>query len=204
MDTMFFYINITQFDGKRFSFDDCAFASTRTIRSVIRPAYELMESVENETNIHEEDIDSRSPHDVQCVSAELYAVVSQACAAEGLQVLRPVEGTKGLTAWPRFYQSFNWRTLVRAFCWLVRAVTNPTRVKDITDAESAIDKWETVKSREKDLGEKFCVTVRAAIVARMMRQSVQEFMSTAIQEKIDYNERRLSRKSEHVFRTRLP
>lgn len=182
------HAKIPAFDGKPHGFDDWAFAFKRTIRSHSRAAYELMVDVENQVNVDETDLDGASPHDVHGVSAELYDVLCQACSSEGLQVLRTVEDMKGLTAWSKLYRKFNPRTLARAIR-LVGEVTNPSKVKDIKDAESSLDKWEEmVKLLEKDFGEMFSETVRLGIVAQMMPLSVQEFIYTCLDDKLNYNE----------------
>lgn len=179
---------IPRFDGTNEKFDDWAFAFKRTIRSVSRTAYEMLVRVENETKVDEEDLEIEfESEDVAGHSAEIYDVLCQACQGEALTTLRSIEDMRGLEAWSKLYQKFNPRTLARAIR-LVGAVTNPPKVRELKDAEVMLGKWEEmVKTLRKDFGETFSDTVKVGIVTAMMPQSVQEFVYTAVGDKIGYD-----------------
>ena len=71
---------------------------------------------------------------------------------------------------------------------LVGALTNPPKVKELRDAEGALDKWEEmVKLVKKDFDETFSDVVKVGIVVSMMPMSVQEFLYTAVGDKIEYD-----------------
>ena len=71
---------------------------------------------------------------------------------------------------------------------LVGAVTNPPKVKELRDAEGALDKWEEMaKLVKKDFDETFSDVAKVGIVVSMMPMSVQEFVYTAVGDKIEHD-----------------
>ena len=125
--------------------------------------------------------------DVHAYSAELYDALCQACSGDALAVIRTVDDMKGFEAWAKLFRKFSPRTMARAIR-LVGAVTNPPKVKDLKDAEAALDRWEEqVKALKKDFKETFSDVVKVGIVTGMMPLSIQEFVYTAVGDKIDYD-----------------
>ena len=84
-------------------------------------------------------------------------------------------------------QTFNPLALAGAMR-LVGTVTNPPKIRELKDAEVMLRRWEEmVKTLRKDFGETFSDTVKVGIVTAMMPQSIQEFVYTAVGDKIGYD-----------------
>ena len=84
-------------------------------------------------------------------------------------------------------QTFNPLALAGAMR-LVGTVTNPPKIRELKDAEVMLRKWEEmVKTLRKEFGETFSDTVKVGIVTAMMPQSIQEFVYTAVGDKIGYD-----------------
>ena len=135
-------VSVPMFNGEAKEFEDWAFAFKRVVRSVNTTAYDLLCFAERmPTNTVDEDVlELEFPGiDFSKYSAEIFDVLCQAVHGEALQLIRLTADMDGLTAWRRIYAKYSPKTMARAIR-LIGQVTNPPRVKDLAQAELALNK----------------------------------------------------------------
>ena len=182
------HCKLAEFKGGHAEFDEWSFSFKRTIRAICPRAYEMLNLVESQAVANEDTINDmyQGALQVDPYSVELFDLLCQTCRGEALAVIRTVADMKGLTAWHKLFTKYNPKTMARAIR-LVGVVTNPPKIRELKDAEAALDKWEEhVKLLQKDFNETFSETVKVGIVTSMMPLSVQEYVYTSVGNEMNY------------------
>ena len=93
-------------------------------------------------------------------------------------IVRSVHDMEGVKAWQRLFKKYNPRTMARGLRLLTETV-NPSKVKDLTEIEAGITKWEEkCKMLAGQFGEKISDRMAMAILTNMMPSSIQDYMYT--------------------------
>jgi hypothetical protein len=173
------------FDGNKVAFDEWSFSFKRGIRSMSKRAYDMLVKYEVKENDNAESEEIMNDEDEK-QSAELYDVLCQYCSGEALMIVRSVTDCEGYRAWQRLHRKFNPRTMARGLRLLSEAI-NPAVAKDLAGVEQAIVQWEEkLKKLGSQFGETLTPFMKIAILTSIIPTSLQEYVYTHIDEKLEY------------------
>ena len=177
------FIKAGEFAGTTEDWDAWAFSFKGGIRAQDRIAYNLL--VQTEEFGHDLNETGLSPAE-ETISGEIYNLLCQFCRRLAQSILRTVEDCCGLTAWQRLHRVHNPRTVARTIQALGE-VTRPVRVTDMALAEAAISKWEEgLKKVEKDYKQQIGNTMRIAILASFVPDTIKDFIYVDVQPDAEY------------------
>ena len=177
------FIKAGEFAGTTEDWDAWAFSFKGGIRAQDRMAYNLL--VQTEELVHDLDEKGLSPTE-ETISGEIYNLLCQFCRGPAQSILRTVEDCCGLTAWQRLHRVHNPRTVARTIQALGE-VTRPVRVTDMALAEAAISKWEEgLKKVEKDYKQQIGNTMRIAILASFVPDTIKDYIYVNVQPDTEY------------------
>jgi hypothetical protein len=181
------HMRAATFDGTKLAFDEWSFSFKRGIRSMNKRAYDMLvkfESKEKDNAESEEFLDDED----EKRSAEIYDVLCQYCSGDALMIVRSVTDCEGYRAWQRLHRKFNPRTMARGLRLLSEAIS-PAVAKDLAGVEQAIVQWEEkLKKLNSQFGEKITPFMKIAILTSIVPASLQEYVYTHIDEKLDYED----------------
>ena len=122
------------------------------------------------------------------LSDELYDILCQCCSGEALQVIRTVTEMQGWEAWSKLHRKYQPRSMARAIR-LVGLVTNPPKVNDLKDVETALDKWEeNVKTLQVDFKEMFSDMMKVGIVVSLLPTAIKDVVFQTVGETVAYED----------------
>ena len=120
--------------------------------------------------------------------AELFSVLTLLTKGEANQLVRSCVDMNGYTAWKKLYDRYNPKTPASlTAAW--RDVIRPKKVKDLREAGTAIDAWESkVAVLKKEHGEEPTTGLKASLLLEMLPDAVQLTVAQGMSSrKLDYD-----------------
>lgn len=146
--------------------------------------YKLM--VETESR-NETILESAMTEDMRHRSGELYDILCQNTTGEALSVIKMVGDMEGIKAWQVLFKKYNPKTMARGVRLLCE-VTNPPKIKDLSNIESEINRWEEKSAiLHVQFGEELSNKMKIAVFANMMPVNIQEHIYATVEESSLYN-----------------
>jgi hypothetical protein len=187
------HMKMNSFNGTAESYEDWAFSFKRGIRSRNKKAYEMMIKSEEMTDliIDENDLDPDTDFPgIDDRSAEVYDILCQHLTGEPMLILRSVKDMHGFAAWQRLFRKYNPRTMARGLRMLTEVI-QPPRVKNLSDIEGGIIKWEEkAKGLASQFKEELSNGMKLAIFTSMLPDEMQDFVYTHADQKTQYEDLR--------------
>lgn len=177
------HVRADPFRGVNAEWDDWAFKFKRIMRSMNIGVYNVMAESETYDTLDEDAMDDGLKHR----SGELYDILCQCCTGEALSVIKMVGDMRGFVAYQTLFKKYNPKTMARGVRLLCE-VTNPPKVKDMTNIETEINRWEEKMATLKtQFDESLSNRMKIAVFANMMPMNIQEHIYATIDDNVLYD-----------------